>query len=727
MNIHKTVSWVLFFINALLIVFLVFGNRMVFPPLLQSFGRMHPLLLHIPIGTVLIALVFLPFRKQFEKATFDKAYFALLTVAAITASITALMGLILAGEGGYNEDALNAHKISGTMLAVAVNIVYTSFLNKEYPEEVTRIVFKAGLGASAILLIVAGHFGSILTHGDDFVFEPLMSKENEIRSVTDSTSLYSAAIGPVLDQKCGSCHNEKKSKGDLTLTSLAGIARGGEHGAVWIPGHPLSSRLMKLILLPESHDDHMPPAGKAQLTSAEVQLLFQWILSGADTTKAWTKYAASDSVRKLAEQFIFSANKTATGAQYTFDPAPQAAIEKLNDPYRTVTPIASNEPALAATFFIRKEYQSAKLEELTSVKEQLVSLNLSRMPVTDDDCKTISKLSNLERLNLNFSSITEKGLQYLSSLEELTQLSIAGTSIDASGIQKVKEFKKLKEIFVWNTPITASEMENLKKSMPSITWNTGFVPDANEKLRLTPPIPVSDKTIYDASEPVTLTHKLPGTVIRYTTDGTDPDSVSGKLYEKPFDLSGYTIVKTRACKEGWFCSPVGTFVLYAKGIAPTDTKLLTKPNKDYKGEGASTLSNNRKGFIDDHHDIAWIGFRENPMHAEFRFSPGTKVKSITVSYDRNLRSWLFPPSKLEVWGGADPEHMKLLSQVNPEQPTGMEFTRNDALVIPVNGDGFETYRIVAYPVNQLPKWHPSNNPKTKDKRAWLFVDEIIFQ
>jgi uncharacterized membrane protein len=702
---------VLFGLNALLLFFLLFGDRMEFPAWVQSLGRMHPLLLHLPIGAVVIVVILLFFRKRFEETANG-----LLALAAVTAAVTAIMGIVLSKEGGYNEDTLNAHKLSGALLSFILAGAYFVSSNRKLVNVTTGISF--------LLLLIAGHYGSILTHGDDFVFEPIFSKKENARVIGDSTSLFAAVIEPVLDQKCTSCHNEKKSKGGLVLSTLSGIAKGGEDGVIWKSGNPHGSLLMKRILLPEDHEDHMPPKGKAQLSATEVQLLFQWILSGADTAKAWTRYHASDSVRKLAEQFIRSAASKNTGVHYTFSPASPETIGKLNDPYRTVALIALNEPALAATFFIRNEYKPSKLEELTSVKEQLVALNLSKMPVTDADCEVIRKFTNLEKLNLNFSSITGKGLQALSSLPELRSLSVAGTTLDGQAMATLKDFKKLKEIFVWNTP-AAADVGTLQNEIAGLSWNTGFVPDANEILRLTPPVPFPDKTLLEDGEQIYLTHKLPGTVIRYTVDGSDPDSTSNLMYDGPFYINGYTTLKTMACKEGWLCSKVGTFVLYKKGIAPLETKLFTLPNKDYKGEGAATLSNNKKGFIDDQRDIAWIGFKENPLSAEFRFAPGTSVDEITLSYDHNTWGWLFPPAKLEVWGGKDASSLKLIKQLTPEQPKKMEATRNAALVIPVEGS-YETWKIVAWPVAELPKWHPSNNPKTKDKRAWLFVDEIIF-
>ncbi len=629
------------------------------------------------------------------------------------------MGMILSKEGGYNESTLGWHEYSGVLLSLGLAALF--FTQDLAVAQVTKI----SALAIFIALLVAGHYGSVLTHGEDFLLEPLLSQKSDHVVVTDSTSLFQATVMPVFEKKCNSCHNANKSKGGLVLTSAAGLAQGGEHGEALVSGKPFASLVMKRVLLPESHRDHMPPNGKPQLSALEVQLLYQWILSGGDTAKAWTLYPPSDSVRKLAQQYIRS-GQTEKRAKYTFEPAEAALVSKLNDPYRTVAPVAANEPALAATFFIRNEYKPSKLEDLKAVSSQLVELNLSKMPVTDDDCRVIAGFGRLEKLNLNFSSITVEGLKNLATLPELTSLSIAGTSLDAEDLKGLASFPKLTEVFVWNTASSAADIAALEKDFPTIKWNTGFVSDEREKLRLTPPIPALDKTLFAAGEKIELVHKLPGTVIRYSVDGSDPDSTTSQQYEKPFEIDGFTILKTRACKEGWLCSPVGTFILFQSGIVPTNAKLVTVPNKDYKCEGVATFTNNRKGYTDDHRDLAWIGFRDEPLVAIFQFTEKLPSKSITLSYDRNLGSWLFPPASVEVWGGHDEHSLKLITKLQPEQPSHMESTRNDAIVLPLDGQAHPFIKLVATPLRELPKWHPSNNPKTKDKRAWFFVDEIIF-
>ena len=75
--------------------------------------------------------------------------------------------------------------------------------------------------------------------------------------------------------------------------------------------------------------------------------------------------------------FLFSAN--------TFAAASKKTIEQLNTPFRSVYPVAAHSPALHADIFIRQTYQPEFLSELKAVREQLVSINLTNLPIRDED------------------------------------------------------------------------------------------------------------------------------------------------------------------------------------------------------------------------------------------------------------------------------------------------------------------------------------------------------
>ena len=80
----------------------------------------------------------------------------------------------------------------------------------------------------------------------------------------------------LLKGECFSCHNEKKKKGGLVLTSRESLLRGSASGPVVELGRPDNSPLANVLLA--DADPHMPP--EKQLTEPQMQLLRSWIQSG---------------------------------------------------------------------------------------------------------------------------------------------------------------------------------------------------------------------------------------------------------------------------------------------------------------------------------------------------------------------------------------------------------------------------------------------------------------
>jgi hypothetical protein len=91
--------------------------------------------------------------------------------------------------------------------------------------------------------------------------------------------LFSSKVEPLLKQHCFACHShEKKIKGGLALDSKSGWEKGGESGPAIIPGKPEASLLIKAVSHVEK-DLQMPP--KTMLAAAEIELLKEWVRSGA--------------------------------------------------------------------------------------------------------------------------------------------------------------------------------------------------------------------------------------------------------------------------------------------------------------------------------------------------------------------------------------------------------------------------------------------------------------
>lgn len=251
-------------------------------PWLAVFGRAHPVLLHAPLG-ILPAIALLEFGGLLLRKPIPRgAVLALAWLAALAAGAAAATGLVLAGEGGYDDDLLGKHKLTGIALAALglAAAIAAGFGN--------RAPFRVLLLLALVVMLPVGHLGGSLTHGSDFLFAPLRERLKAAAAKPPNgagdpvvTSDYERTIRPLLARVCTNCHNPEKKKGELLLTTPEGIQHGGENGAVVIAGKPDDSPLLSRLLLPLDHDDHMPPEGKPQPTAAEIEMLRAWIAGGA--------------------------------------------------------------------------------------------------------------------------------------------------------------------------------------------------------------------------------------------------------------------------------------------------------------------------------------------------------------------------------------------------------------------------------------------------------------
>ncbi len=702
----------IFFFQVLLLFLLFFESQIELPAWLQVAGRLHPVVLHLPIGFLIFFVIMLFARNEFKKKAFKKIALLTLLLTSVAASVTALFGFFLSLQGDYGADALTQHKVSGVLLSF---LCYVLLLVFERVEE-NEIVF-FGLGALTIgSLLFVGHSGGTLTHGENYVFAPVKNSEE----IPADASVFRKSVYPVLEKKCISCHNESKAKGKLVMTSVDAFKKGGKKGVEWEAGKPGDSRMIKYIHLPLEDDDHMPPDGKPQLNKQEIDLLKQWIKSGADFEVKLADLKEGDSLKILAATFSPVAD-VVEHKVYPFNAVSEDVVKKLNTPFRSVFPLYQGSAALQADFFIRESFQPKALEELSEIKEQLVVLNLSKMPVIDAELKIIGTFKNVEKINLNFSKIQGEGLSSLQSLNNLTSLSLAGTDVTREYLKPVLGLPLLKELFIWNTKITEADKVDLLKQYPNISISTTQFKD-DRVLRLSRPLLVNDGLL-KKDEPIELKHAMPGVTIRYTLDGTRPDSTTSLTYDQPLHQQATFKVKAIACKPGWYCSDVFEMTCFVSGLKPEGAKLLSPVDKQYSGEGSKSLTDGRKGFIDVLKEPSWLGFRDNPFAAEFDFGKTPPpIHKIVMSYAENIGGYIFPPTEVEVWGGDDDQHLKLIKTIKPEMPKEYLPQRIQPFDIDFEKPmTHSVYKITARPIDKLPNWHSG-----KGKKGWFFVDEVFF-
>ena len=87
------------------------------------------------------------------------------------------------------------------------------------------------------------------------------------------------------------------------MDDSARLFKGGKDGVVLIAGKADESELMKRLLLPRNHDDHMPPKEKPQLNEQEIAVLNWWIASGAPFHKKVQELPQTDKIKPVLLSF----------------------------------------------------------------------------------------------------------------------------------------------------------------------------------------------------------------------------------------------------------------------------------------------------------------------------------------------------------------------------------------------------------------------------------------
>ena len=292
-------------------------------------------------------------------------------------------------------------------------------------------------------------------------------------------------IKPILRHSCVQCHGPEKQKGKLRLDAKDAFLKGGDNGQVVTPGNPGKSDLFHRITLAESHDDVMPPAGKADhLTPAQIELVKQWIADGA----RWPDGVV------IPPGTGGAANGNKAGPPPTREEL-QAVVElaKLGIHAR---PIAAGVNWRRVNFRVAGDKLPADAIPLLRKISSVTDLNLGGTGITDADLAAVGEMRNLTALHLESTPITDAGLAALKGLDKLTWLNLFGTAVTDAGLATLAGHKNLKALFVADTRVTAQGISELKMKLPDLE-----IDDGSEIKRLAKPEPPPPAKTPDAPIP----------------------------------------------------------------------------------------------------------------------------------------------------------------------------------------------------------------------------------
>lgn len=455
-------------------------------------GHFHPLIVHLPIGILIVAFImeWLVWKKKLD--VLNTAIDLCLLTGCISALLSCFVGWFLSWEGGYEETTLGLHQWMGISVAIVSGGCW--YLRRRQARLMrSKKGYRTMMIALLLLLTITGHLGGNMTHGEDYLTAGLpqpvagwfgisQHKDTTVivkKNIADirEAMVYDDFVTPILSEKCYSCHSSRKVKGGLRLDKEELWRKGGKHGAVIQAGNAAGSELFKRLLLPMEDDKRMPPKDQPQLSKEETALLQWWIDKGALTNKKVKDLAPDSATMHLLATFAGEA----AGAQDTlaqaplskvFDvqvPAPdRQAVDELTKLGVIVAPVAKKKNLLEISCINTPSFNNVQAALLTKLADNIVWLKLDNTQITDEAMTQIAQLKNLVRLSLANTRISSAGLQKLKTLTNLEYINLIATKVDDAALQTLAGMPSLQQVYCWQSLITEKGIASFRKNKPAV-------------------------------------------------------------------------------------------------------------------------------------------------------------------------------------------------------------------------------------------------------------------
>ena len=143
----------------------------------EFIGHFHPVLVHLPIGILLLACLFQWLVKKENFSSLRPAINIALLVGMISAVVACITGFLLSRSGDYDEQLADTHQWFGISVAVMSIVMY--FLNRKSASDTIKLFTSVLL---FVLILITGHLGGSLTHGTDYLTASLSSSNDSSRT-----------------------------------------------------------------------------------------------------------------------------------------------------------------------------------------------------------------------------------------------------------------------------------------------------------------------------------------------------------------------------------------------------------------------------------------------------------------------------------------------------------------------------------------------------------------
>jgi len=422
--------------------------------LLILLGRFHPLIIHLPIGFIVLG-VLIELNKNNLKWSKEALQFIFFW-ASISGLFSIITGYFQYQKEGYLWETIQGHLIAG-ILTVILSFTFYLYLKRNLVfKSIKTRFFTFG---HILLLTVTGHLGGNITHGEKHLTEPFNNlvgisppiEENVIKNYDDFAEkpVFTSLIQPLLNDKCVKCHNDKKSKGGLKMHTIESLKQGGKSGYVLNFENPELSEILIRIHLPEEEKKHMPPSSGKQFSREEIKVLSQWITQGSSFTQKLNEFNIDDNLVSY-----FFTTEMPFYPQSGLPLPNNDIIKTIQSKNILILPINKGSNLFSISMINSPDFSDQDLSIFNQIKDNIVNLDLSNSMVTDSIFSDLKTYSNLTVLKLSNTKIKGNSIGQLSLLPNLKRLYLVNSSFQEKFIEDLLKFKKLESVFLFqeNTP-----------------------------------------------------------------------------------------------------------------------------------------------------------------------------------------------------------------------------------------------------------------------------------
>lgn len=410
---------------------------------LQFLGRFHPLIVHLPIGLIVILplVEFAGIRRQ----SFREAAGFLLQISLAACVVSILFGFLLAYGSGEMGTTVTRHMRGGIVLAI--ELMCCVALRSSWLHAGQSRLYAILLATVLITLAWTAHQGGALTHGSDYLTRYMPAALRRILAPSAISShphsFFARHVYTVLDTKCVSCHGTNKEQGGLRLDSYEALMAGGKDGIVIAPHDPERSLLLQKVTLPPTDPHFMPAEGRTPLTPDEIARI-----------RAWVREGASPDAASVPGMFFAEDEEQAPPPVGDYRVFMVEIRQMQQSPGAKLVPVSANpsDGLILRTADTAGTFDDAQLAKFQRFAPFIVEAELARTAVTDAGVETLAEFKNLRALHLDGTAVSGRTLGKLASLSQLSYLNLSGTKVTSDAVGPLKLDANLRYLYLFNTP-----------------------------------------------------------------------------------------------------------------------------------------------------------------------------------------------------------------------------------------------------------------------------------